>query len=197
MGAIEESDSVAKAWFRRGEAQLALNDCESAKADFEKTFQLDPENKAAKNKIVQCQQRIKAQKEKEKRTFANMFDKFAMADKKKEDLEKKRMPDAMNHINQWNSGGEKGINTDPNSIKVEEITITDQVAAERAKAAEDTAKALAEKEAAEAIAAAKSDAARRKAAKEIEAAAAAAEILAKAAIATEEAAKLKAVEAAD
>lgn len=116
--AIEENDGVAKAWFRRGEAQLALNDCESAKADFEKTFQLDPENKAAKNKIVQCQQRIKAQKEKEKRTFANMFDKFAMADKKKEDLEKKRMPDAMNHIDQWNSGGDGSINTDPNSIKV-------------------------------------------------------------------------------
>ena len=71
--AIEENESVAKAWFRRGsqlynvhctsiqshsiiivihpyllclgEAHLALNDCEAAKADFEKTFQLDPENK--------------------------------------------------------------------------------------------------------------------------------------------------------
>jgi len=116
--AIEENDTVAKAWFRRGEAQLALNDCESAKADFEKTFQLDPENKAAKNKIIQCQQRIKAQKEKEKRTFANMFDKFAMADRRKEDMERKKMPDAMNHIDQWNSGGDASINTDPNSIKV-------------------------------------------------------------------------------
>lgn len=116
--AIEENDGVAKAWFRRGEAQLALNDCESAKADFEKTFDLDPENKAAKNKITICQQRIKAQKEKEKRTFANMFDKFAMADKKKEDLERQKMPDAMNHIDQWSSGGDASINTDPNSIKV-------------------------------------------------------------------------------
>ena len=63
--AIEENESVAKAWFRRGEhfmtvittlwlwfmsenlgeAHLALNDCEAAKADFERTFQLDPENK--------------------------------------------------------------------------------------------------------------------------------------------------------
>ena len=60
---------------------------------------------AAKNKITHCQQKIKAQKvkhddrcqiflsnihiqEKEKKTFANMFDKFAMADKKKEALEK-------------------------------------------------------------------------------------------------------------
>jgi len=116
--AIEENDSVAKAWFRRGEAYLALNDFELAKADFEKTFQLDPDNKAAKNKIVHCQQRIKAQKEKEKRTFANMFDKFAMADKRKEAAERKKMPDAMNHIDQWNSGGDGSINTDPNSIKV-------------------------------------------------------------------------------
>jgi len=116
--AIEENESVAKAWFRRGEAHLALNDCEAAKADFERTFQLDPENKAAKNKITQCQQKIKAQKEKEKKTFANMFDKFAMADRKKEALEKQMKPDAMNHIDQWSSGGEGSINTDPNSIKV-------------------------------------------------------------------------------
>jgi len=116
--AIEENENVAKAWFRRGEEHLALNDCESAKADFEKTFQLDPENKAAKNKITHCQQKIKAQKEKEKKTFANMFDKFAMADKKKEALERQSKPDAMNHIDQWSSGGEGNINTDPNSIKV-------------------------------------------------------------------------------
>ena len=79
--------------------------------------------------------------EKEKKTFANMFDKFAMADRKKEALEKQvfesisnmenpsqtncsngknlqMKPDAMNHIDQWSSGGEGSINTDPNSIKV-------------------------------------------------------------------------------
>ena len=47
-----------------------------------------------------------------------MFDKFAMADRKKEALEKQMKPDAMNHIDQWSSGGEGSINTDPNSIKV-------------------------------------------------------------------------------
>ena len=65
-----------------------------------------------------------------------MFDKFAMADKKKEALERQvcqlewsdnchkktqllqSKPDAMNHIDQWSSGGEGNINTDPNSIKV-------------------------------------------------------------------------------
>ena len=116
--AIEESAATAKAWFRRGEAQLALNDCEAAKKDFEKSLELEPDNKAAKNKVVVCQQKIKAQKDKEKRTFANMFDKFAEIDKKKEALEKQKRPDAMNNIDQWNSGGDSGIASDPNSIKV-------------------------------------------------------------------------------
>ena len=69
-----------KAWFRRGEAHLALNDCEAAKADFERALQLEPDNKAAKNRIFQCREEMKAQREKEKKTFANMFDKFAVAD---------------------------------------------------------------------------------------------------------------------
>jgi len=116
--AIEENDGVAKAWFRRGEANLAVNDYEAAKADFDRTFELDPENKAAKNKIAHCQLRIKAQKEKEKKTFANMFDKFAKTDAKKEEQEKLNAPDAMKDIDQWSSGGEAGVNTDPNSIKV-------------------------------------------------------------------------------
>ena len=43
--AIEENPATAKAWFRRGEAQLALNDCESAKLDFDKCAELEPDNK--------------------------------------------------------------------------------------------------------------------------------------------------------
>ena len=31
-----------------------------------------------------------------------MFDKFAEIDKKKEELEKQKRPDAMNNIDQWN-----------------------------------------------------------------------------------------------
>ena len=103
---------------------------------------------AAKNKITLCLQRIKQQKEKEKKTFANMFDKFAEIDKKKEAKvilpcavkrqgrcvdnlclqERLGKPDAMNNIDQWSSGGDNGISTDPNSIKV--TSITTPVAAE-------------------------------------------------------------------
>ena len=79
-----------------------------------------------------------------------MFDKFAMADRKKEALEKQvfesisnmenpsqtncsngknlqMKPDAMNHIDQWSSGGEGSINTDPNSIKVFIILFTEGI----------------------------------------------------------------------
>ena len=45
--AIDENEAVAKAWFRRGEAQLALNDCESARADFDKCLVLEPDNKVS------------------------------------------------------------------------------------------------------------------------------------------------------
>ena len=48
----------------------------SAKQDFVKVLELDPENKAAKNKVTLCQHQIKAQRDKEKRTFANMFDRL-------------------------------------------------------------------------------------------------------------------------
>ena len=45
-----------------------------AKNDFSKVLELDPDNKAAKNKVAICLHQIKAQRDKEKRTFANMFD---------------------------------------------------------------------------------------------------------------------------
>ena len=45
-----------------------------AKNDFAKVLELDPDNKAAKNKVAICLHQIKAQRDKEKRTFANMFD---------------------------------------------------------------------------------------------------------------------------
>merc|ERR1711860_455276 len=72
---IEERPDNAKAYFRRGEAFIALNEHELARLDFQKVLELDPENKAAKNKVTICAHEIKTIKEKEKKTFANMFEK--------------------------------------------------------------------------------------------------------------------------
>jgi len=72
---IEENPANAKAYFRRGEAFIALNEHELARRDFVTCLENDPENKAAKNKVTVCTHQLKMIKEKEKKTFANMFDK--------------------------------------------------------------------------------------------------------------------------
>lgn len=115
---IEENPENEKAWFRRGEAGFLLNDWENAKNDFEKAVELDPENKAAKNKVALCEQKIKIHKQREKKTFANMFDKFAAIDQKREDAEKRRKPDTMNNIDEWDSGKKGMAASDPNNIEV-------------------------------------------------------------------------------
>ncbi len=85
---IAENAAAEKAYFRRGEARMKLNDHGPAREDFAKCVELDPENAAAKKRLAHCTQLIKAQKEREKRTFANMFDKFAQADTKREEMAK-------------------------------------------------------------------------------------------------------------
>ena len=51
-------------------------------------MELDPENAAAKKRMSACAQLIRAQRAKEKKTFANMFDRFAKEDQEKEERAK-------------------------------------------------------------------------------------------------------------
>ena len=48
---LEERADVPKAFFRRGEALVQLKDYELAMNDFHMVIELDPENKAARNKV--------------------------------------------------------------------------------------------------------------------------------------------------
>lgn len=75
--ALELDGSNEKGLFRRGEARLAVNDFELARADFQKVLQLYPSNKAAKAQLVICQQKIREQHEREKKMYANMFQRLA------------------------------------------------------------------------------------------------------------------------
>jgi len=61
---------------------------------------------------------MKLHKEREKKTFANMFDKFAAIDQKREDAEKMKKPDTMNNIDEWDSGRKGVTASDPNNIEV-------------------------------------------------------------------------------
>ncbi|XP_043980574.1 peptidyl-prolyl cis-trans isomerase FKBP4 [Gambusia affinis] len=82
--ALEIDSTNEKALFRRGEALFNMNEFEKARDDFQRVVQLYPSNKAAKSQVVLCQKRIKEQHEKDKRIYANMFQKFAERDSKKE-----------------------------------------------------------------------------------------------------------------
>lgn len=48
-----------------------------ARADFQKVLQLYPSNKAAKAQLIICQQKIREQHEREKKMYANMFQRLA------------------------------------------------------------------------------------------------------------------------
>ncbi|KAE8296352.1 Peptidyl-prolyl cis-trans isomerase FKBP4 [Larimichthys crocea] len=82
--ALELDASNEKALFRKGEALFGMKEFDRAKDDFQQVVQLYPANKAAKSQVVLCQKRLKEQHEKDKRIYANMFQKFAERDSKKE-----------------------------------------------------------------------------------------------------------------
>uniref|UniRef100_A0A2R8Z9Y0 peptidylprolyl isomerase n=2 Tax=Pan paniscus TaxID=9597 RepID=A0A2R8Z9Y0_PANPA len=80
--ALELDSNNEKGLFRRGEAHLAVNDFELARADFQKVLQLYPNNKAAKTQLAVCQQRIRRQLAREKKLYANMFERLAEEENK-------------------------------------------------------------------------------------------------------------------
>lgn len=59
-----------------------MKEFDRARRDFQHVVQLYPSNKAAKGQVLQCQKHIKEQHEKDKRLYANMFQKFAERDAK-------------------------------------------------------------------------------------------------------------------
>lgn len=82
--ALELDASNEKALFRRGEALFGMKEFDRARDDFQQVVRLYPANKAAKSQVALCQKHIKEQHEKDKRIYANMFQKFAERDSKKE-----------------------------------------------------------------------------------------------------------------
>nr|XP_019934502.1 PREDICTED: peptidyl-prolyl cis-trans isomerase FKBP4 [Paralichthys olivaceus] len=82
--ALELDPSNEKALFRRGEALFGMKEFDMARDNFQQVVQLYPANKAGKSQLALCQKRIKEQHEKDKRIYANMFQKFAERDSKKE-----------------------------------------------------------------------------------------------------------------
>ncbi|XP_013403472.1 peptidyl-prolyl cis-trans isomerase FKBP4 isoform X2 [Lingula anatina] len=71
-----------KGYYRRGEANMGLNEFEDAKKDFSKVLEINPKNKAARDEQMRANKKIKEQNAKEKSIYQGMFKKFAEADSK-------------------------------------------------------------------------------------------------------------------
>ena len=71
-----------KAFFRYGTAEANMKNYDSAITQFKKVLEIDPANKAAKNQITLMSQKIKQDKEREKKLYSNMFAKMAAQDAK-------------------------------------------------------------------------------------------------------------------
>lgn len=96
---IELDESNEKALYRRGEARLLSNEFSLAMADFQQVLQINPSNRAAHGQITICQGKIKEHHEQEKKTYANMFQKFAERDTKAGTSKRRRDESLRNCVN--------------------------------------------------------------------------------------------------
>lgn len=99
--ALTLDENNEKAYFRRGQALLALEEATPALKDFQQVLTLEPSNKAARAQINLAQKLIKDQLAKERRIYANMFDKFAKVDTQKEEEIRRQQPDVMKTLGEW------------------------------------------------------------------------------------------------
>ncbi|KAJ0177606.1 hypothetical protein K1T71_006479 [Dendrolimus kikuchii] len=100
--ALKFDESNVKALFRRGQALLGSGDAEQALKDFQKIIEAEPQNKVAANQVIVCRATLQKQKEKEKKLYANMFDKFAKHDSEVEKERAKREVDIIGEkVGEW------------------------------------------------------------------------------------------------
>lgn len=71
-----------KALYRRGEARLLRNEFSMALMDFKQVLQVNSFNRAARSQIIVCQRKIREHHERDKKIYANMFQRFAEHDAK-------------------------------------------------------------------------------------------------------------------
>ncbi|XP_061730397.1 peptidyl-prolyl cis-trans isomerase FKBP5 isoform X1 [Nerophis ophidion] len=101
---IEIDPCNEKALYRRGEARLLRNEFTLALADFQQVLQVNAANRAARTRITICRSKMKEYHELDKKTYANMFQKFAERDAKTGRMKRKQEESVSSSMN-----GEVGV----------------------------------------------------------------------------------------
>ncbi|KAI5109244.1 peptidyl-prolyl cis-trans isomerase FKBP5 isoform X1, partial [Silurus meridionalis] len=87
---VELDSANEKALYRRGEARLLRNDFSLALVDFRQVLKVNPTNRAARCQIAVCQRKIREHHERDKKIYANMFQRFAEHDAKMNRLKRSK-----------------------------------------------------------------------------------------------------------
>ncbi|KAJ8969796.1 hypothetical protein NQ317_003301 [Molorchus minor] len=114
--ALQLDPNNEKALFRRGQALLNIGEAEAAFKDFQECLKVDPNNNAAKTQLAICSKTVKELLQKEKKIYANMFDKFAKMDTQREELEQKKQPNVMSSVGEW---GQEDREREPSEFEKE------------------------------------------------------------------------------
>lgn len=67
-----------------------MQEFDLAEKDFQEVIRLEPTNKAAQARLAECTSKVKALKEKEKRMYRTMFEKYAAEEEKDKKRSKER-----------------------------------------------------------------------------------------------------------
>ncbi|KAK8968893.1 Peptidyl-prolyl cis-trans isomerase CYP40 [Platanthera guangdongensis] len=71
--AIREREDNAKAYFRQGQAHIALNDIDSALESFKRALELEPNDGGIKKELAAAKKKVADRRDQERRAFARMF----------------------------------------------------------------------------------------------------------------------------
>ncbi|KAK4284662.1 hypothetical protein QN277_001462 [Acacia crassicarpa] len=71
--AMRDGDNNVKAWFRQGQAYMALNDIDAAVESFKKALALEPNDAGIKKELSAARKKIADRRDQEKKAYSKMF----------------------------------------------------------------------------------------------------------------------------
>uniref|UniRef100_A0A0E0DYW7 peptidylprolyl isomerase n=1 Tax=Oryza meridionalis TaxID=40149 RepID=A0A0E0DYW7_9ORYZ len=84
--ALRESEGNAKAFFRQGQAHIALNDIDAAVESFKHALELEPSDGGIKRELAAAKKKIADRRNQERKAFARMFQPSGKSDKDNEGI---------------------------------------------------------------------------------------------------------------
>ncbi|XP_062228449.1 peptidyl-prolyl cis-trans isomerase CYP40-like isoform X1 [Phragmites australis] len=83
--ALREREGNAKAFFRQGQAHIALNDIDAAVESFKHALELEPNDGGIKRELAAAKKKIADRRDQERKAFARIFQPYAKSDKSSEE----------------------------------------------------------------------------------------------------------------